>query len=114
MEKIQGQLPGLCEKYALKSLQEPIAVDWTDDSLKAAEGLMQFLALDDYRGKAMQVLQQQSNGIMASRQADFDRLLLNEFKTTADTIAVQMRSALELPTDDMLLIEARKWYGQRQ
>ena len=114
VEKIQGQLPGLCEKYALKSLQEPIAVDWTDDSLKAAEGLMQFLALDDYRGKAMQVLQQQSNGIMASRQADFDRLLLNEFKTTADTIAVQMRSALEFPTDDMLLIEARKWYGQRQ
>ena len=114
MEKMQGQLPELCKKYELKSLSESIAVDWSEDSLKMVEELMHYLALENYKGKALQALDQQRVGIEKSRQADFDKLLLSEFKNSNDSIAVVMRSALVEPTDDILLNEARKWYGQRQ
>ena len=114
VEKIQGQLPELCKKYELKSISETIAFDWSEDSLKLVEDLMQYLAMDNYKGKALQLLGQQRDGIERSRQADFDKLLLDEFKNTNDSIAVVMRSALVEPTDDMLLDEAKKWYGQRQ
>ena len=114
VEKIQGQLPELCKKYELKSLSDPTVFDWSEDSLKLVEELIQYFALDNYKGKALQLLNQQRVGIEKSRQSDFDKLLLNEFKSTNDSIAVLMRSALVEPTDDMLLDEARKWYGQRQ
>ena len=114
VEKIQGQLPELCEKYEMKSLGEGLKFDWSEDSLKMVEGLIQYLALDEYRDRALQTLQQEREGIARSRQADFDRLLLDEFKTTTDSIANKMRSALVEPTDEMLLDEAKKWYGQRQ
>ena len=114
VEKIQGQLPELCKKYELKSLDEDLRFNWSDDSLQLVEGLMPYLALDEYKDKALQALQQQREGIAKSRQADFDRLLLDEFKTTTDSIATQMRSALTDPTEEILLIEAKKWYGQRQ
>ena len=78
------------------------------------EGLIQYLALDEYKDRALQTLQQEREGIAKSRQADFDRLLLDEFKTTTDSIANIMRSALVEPTDEILLDEAKKWYGQRQ
>ena len=114
VEKIQGQLPELCKKYELKSLADPVVFDWSEDSLQYVEELMQYLALDNYKGKALQLLGQQRAGIEKSRQADFDKLLLDEFKNTNDSIAVVMRSALVEPTDEMLLNEAMKWYGQRQ
>ena len=114
VEKIQGQLPELCKKYELKSLSEGLKFDWSEDSLKMVEGLIQYLALDEYKDRALQTLQQEREGIAKSRQADFDRLLLDEFKTTTDSIATKMRSALVEPTDEMLLDEAKKWYGQRQ
>jgi serine/threonine protein kinase len=114
VEKIQGQLPELCEKYEMKSLGEGLKFDWSEDSLKMVEGLIQYLALDEYKDRALQTLQQEREGIARSRQADFDRLLLDEFKTTTDSIATKMRSALVEPTDEMLLDEAKKWYGQRQ
>jgi hypothetical protein len=78
------------------------------------EELMQYLALENYKGKAMQILSQQRASIMKSRQNDFDKLLQNEFMNTSDSLAVVMRSALVEPTDEMLLNEAMKWYGQRQ
>jgi serine/threonine protein kinase len=114
VEKIQGQLPELCKKYELKSLSEGLKFDWSEDSLKMVESLIQYLALDEYKNKALQALEQEREGIAKSRQADFDRLLLDEFKTTTDSIANVMRSALVEPTDEMLLDEAKKWYGQRQ
>ena len=114
VEKIQGQLSELCEKYEMKSLGEGLKFDWSEDSLKMVEGLIQYLALDEYKDRALQTLQQEREGIARSRQADFDRLLLDEFKTTTDSIATKMRSALVEPTDEMLLDEAKKWYGQRQ
>ena len=114
VEKMQSQLPELCEKYELKSLSEDLKFNWSDDSLKMVENLIQYLALDEYKDKAMQAIQQQRDGIAKSLQADFDRLLLDEFKTTNDSIATKMRSALNEPTDEMLLDEAKKWYGQRQ
>ena len=114
VEQIQGQLPELCKKYELKSLSEPIAVDWSEDSLKLVEGLVQYLAMDDYKAKAMQTIKNQGAGIMSYRQAGFDRLLLDEFQASTDSIAVVMRSALEEPTEARLLEEAKKWYGQRE
>ena len=114
VEKMQSQLPELCQKYELKSLSEDLKFNWSADSLKMVENLIQYLALDEYKDKAMQAIQQQRDGIAKSRQADFDRLLLDEFKTTNDSIATKMRSALNEPTDEMLLDEAKKWYGQRQ
>jgi serine/threonine protein kinase len=112
VETIKGQLPDLCKKYELKSLDEPIAVDWSEDSLKLVEGLRQYLAMDDYKAKAMQAIESQRAGIESYRQSNFDRLLLDEFQTTTDSIAVVMRSALEEPTEARLLEEAKKWYGQ--
>ncbi len=114
VEKMQGQLPELCKKYELKSLGENIGFDWSTDSLQMVEALMPYLALDEYKDKVMQVLQQERDGIAKSRQNDFDRLLLEEFKTTTDSIADKMRSALTDPTEEILLNEAKKWYGQRQ
>ena len=110
VEKVQALLPGLCQKYEMKSLSEPIEVDWTDDSVQLAGILMQYLGLDEYRAKALQVIEQQHAGIIDSRQADFNRLLLNEFKTTNDSIAVQMRSVLNDTIEEQWLIEAGKWY----
>ena len=110
LEKIQGELPELCEKYALQSINEPIAVDWSEDSLRLVEGLMPYLAIDEYKAKALQVMERQRVGIERSREADFEQLLLSEFKSTNDSLAVKMRSALVDPTDDQLLIEAGRWY----
>ena len=110
VENIKGQLPELCKKYELKSISEPVVVDWTEDSLQLAQGLVQYLALDEYKDRALKVLDEQRAGIQRSRQVDFDRLLLSAFKTSNDSIAVLMRSALTDPTDEQLLIEAGKWY----
>ena len=114
VEKMQGQLPELCKKYELKSLSESLGFNWSDDSLKMVGALIPYLALDEYKDKAVQALQQQREGIAKSRQADYDHLLLEEFKTTTDSIAIKMRSALTDPTEEILLNEAKKWYGQRQ
>ena len=113
IERMQAATPDLCEKYHLTSLSEPIAVDWSEDSLEMAENLMRYLTMDNYRGKAMKVLHDQSEAIAESRQADFDQLLLNEFKSTNDSIAVALRKGLSDPTDAELLNEARKWYENR-
>ena len=110
VEKIKGQLPELCKKYELKSISEPVVVNWTEDSLQLVQGLVQYLALDEYKDRALKVLDEQRAGIQRSRQVDFDRLLLSAFKTSNDSIAVVMRSALTDPTDEQLLIEAGKWY----
>ena len=67
---------------------------------------------DDYKAKAMQAIESQREGIESYRQSNFDRLLLDEFQTTTDSIAVVMRSALQDPTEARLLEEAKKWYGQ--
>ena len=114
IDKIQAGLPQLCEKYAMQSLDEPVAVDWSDDSLKLVEVLMPYLSMDEYKNKALKVLEDQSAGIVNSRLDDFDRLLLTEFKTTTDTIAVKIREGLPEATDSALLEEAKKWFPNRQ
>ena len=114
VEKLQAELPGLREKYALKSLTEPMGFDWSEDSMRLAKDLMPYLRMDDYKEKAEQALEAERAGIEAGRKADFDRLLLNEFKNTDDSTAFQMRTALGGTTDSVLLIEARKWLKQRQ
>ena len=111
---INDALPALCEKYALKSIDDPIAVNWSDDSLQYVEKMMRFLAIDEYKGKVMQLLEDQGAAIEESRRADFDRMLLDVFKTTNDSLAVEMRKVLVEPSDTLLLIEANKWFGQRR
>ncbi len=113
LEAMRDNQGKLCEKYALKSLKEPIAVDWSSDSLKLAESLAQYLSMDEYKAQALQAIESQRAGIESCREADYDRLLLEEFRTTTDSVAVRMRSALSDPTEARLLEEARRWYGQR-
>ena len=113
VDKMKSDLPKLCEKYAMKSLDEPIAVNWSDDSLKLVETLMPYLSMDEYKAKAMKVLEDQSIGIVNSRLDDFDRLLLTEFKTTNDSIVAKIREGLPEATDSVLLEEAKKWYATR-
>ena len=114
IDKIQAGLPQLCKKYAMQSLDEPVAVDWSEDSLQLVETLMPYLSMEEYKGKAMKALEDQSAGIVNSRLDDFDRLLLTEFKTTTDTIAVKIREGLPEATDSVLLEEAKKWFPNRQ
>jgi serine/threonine protein kinase len=113
IEDMQAELPELCEKYALTSLTEPVAVDWSEDSLRYVDNLMKYFRMEEYKAKAAQAIENQRIGIENSRVADFDRLLLTEFKNTNDSLALQMKSALVNPSDTVLLMEARKWYGLR-
>ena len=113
LEAMRNDQSRLCEKYALRSLNEPIVVDWSADSLKLAESLAPYLAVDEYKAQALQAIESQRASILNCREADFDRLLLQEFKSTTDSVAVSMRSALTDPTESRLLEEARRWYSQR-
>ena len=110
VDKMKAEQPALCEKYALKSLDEPIAVDWSEDSLRLVEALMPYLSMDEYKAKAMKAIEAQGTGIVNRRLDDFDSLLLAEFKTTNDTVAMKIREGLPDATDSVLLNEARKWY----
>lgn len=114
LENIQNESPALCEKYKLQSIDEPIAFNWVDDSLRLAQNLMPFFGMNDYKAKALQALDLQKNRIEERRKADFNTLLLNEFKTSQDSLAVVLKSNLEEPTDSVLFIEASKWFEQRK
>ena len=114
LENIQNESPALCEKYKLQSIDEPIAFNWVDDSLRLAQNLMPFFGMNDYKAKALQALDLQKNRIEERRKADFNTLLLNEFKTAQDSLAVALKSNLEEPTDSVLFIEASKWFEQRK
>ena len=120
LEKMQAELPELCKKYELKSLADPFDLDWSEDSMRYMQTLFHYighdeavLGFEDISAKAIHFFETQRAGIEASREADFEQLLLNEFKSTNDSLAVVMRSALISPTEDDLLIQARKWFGQR-
>ena len=119
LEKMQNELPELCEKYELKSLSEPIAVDWSDDSVRYMQGLSQYighdeaaLGFEDISAKAVRFFKQQRAGIEKCRQNDFNRLLVSEFENANDSLAVALRTPLVDPTDEQLLIEAEKWLQQ--
>ena len=114
VDNIQKELPALCEKYQLKSLNEPIAVDWSEDSLRIAQTLTPYFGSEDYKARSISLLKSQKSQIEASRRADFDRLLLNEFKQATDSVSMQMKQAVPDATDEQLLREANRWYSQRQ
>lgn len=111
MENMRNELPGLCQKYQLKSISEPIAVNWTEDSLRLASTLIPFFGSDEYKSKAIKALNAQKTSIENSRQKDFDRLLLIDFKNANDSLAVQMKSNLPELSDSLLFIEAVKWFN---
>ena len=114
IEKIQQELPALCEKYQLKSLNEPIAFNWSDDSLRIAQSLAPFFGSDDYKARSINLLKSQKSQIEARRRADFDRLLLNEFKQATDSVAMQLKEAMAEATEEQWLSEASRWFSQRQ
>ena len=114
VERIKGELPALCEKYALKSIDEPLPVDWSEDSSRYAQDLVRYFAVDKYKDGISQLFEDQRSAIDNSRKADFDRMLLDVFKTTNDSLAVQMRSALVSPSDTVLLMTANRWFEQRR
>ena len=109
---MQSELPSLYEKYQLKSLDEPIAFKWTDDSMRYVQSFMPYFGSDEYKAKAITTLESQRAAIENHRRADFDRLLVNEFKQATDSIAMQLKTALPDPTEEQLLIVAGKWYNQ--
>jgi len=112
VDNMRNELPALCEKYQLKSLDETVSVNWSDDSLRYVQSLMPFFGAEDYQTKALQALKEQKNAIESSRKKDFNRILLGEFKNASDSLAIVLKSPLVDPTDEQLLIEAQKWYRE--
>ena len=112
VDNMRNELPALCEKYQLKSLNEPVAVNWKEDSLRYIQNLMPFFGAENYESNALQALKEQKNAIESSRKKDFERILLGEFKTANDSLALVLKTPLVDPTDEQLLIEAQKWYDQ--
>ncbi|MCR5037958.1 MAG: serine/threonine protein kinase [Bacteroidales bacterium] len=112
VSNMQNELPSLCEKYQLKSLNEPINFSWADDSLRYVSSLTPYFSSDEYKSQAMKALESQREAIEESRRADFDKLLVSEFKQATDSVALQLKTALPDPTEDQLLIMAGKWYNQ--
>lgn len=112
VSNMQNELPSLCEKYQLKSLNEPINFSWADDSLRYVSSLTPYFGSDEYKIQAMKALESQREAIEESRRADFDKLLVSEFKQATDSVALQLKTALPDPTEDQLLIMAGKWYNQ--
>ena len=109
---MQSELPTLYQKYRLKSLDEPMTFNWSEDSLRYVQNLMPYFASEEYKSQALKALNSQRNSIEASRRADFDRILVQEFKQATDSVAMQLKTILHDPTDDQLLIVAGKWYEQ--
>ena len=107
-----NELPTLCEKYKLKSLNEPINFNWADDSLRFVSNLVPYFSSDEYRSQALKALERQRLAIEENRRANFDELLVSEFKQATDSVAMQLKATLPDPTQDQLLIMAGKWYNQ--
>ena len=113
IENMQNESDALCAKYKLTSIDQSIAPDWSEDSLRLVQDLLPFYSMDDYRARVFDALETQRNIIIETRQHEFDALLLESFKTADDSIAVSLREALTEPTDSALFIEAGKWFEQR-
>lgn len=115
IQAINDATPQLCSKYALNSLNEDaITFDWREDSTRYAENLGRFLSMDEYKDEVLKVLNSQRTAIENSRRADFDRLLLSEFKNTNDIKADSIRRALPSASDAELLEAANRWYAAKQ
>lgn len=119
LDKLAGELPDLCKKYELKSLDEPIAVDWSEDSIRFMQRLSQYIGHDDaslgyenISAKTLRFFEQERAAIEKSRQDDYDHLLVNEFKQANDSVAMKFKNTIPDPTFDQLLIVANKWYNQ--
>lgn len=109
---MQNELPALYEKYQLKSLDEPIAFEWSEDSLRYVKNLLPYFGSEDLKSQALKALGDQRKSIEESRRSDFDRILVQDFKQATDSVALQLKTVLRDPTDDQLLIIAGKWYNQ--
>ena len=112
VENMKLELPDLCQKYRLHSTSEPLAVDWSADSLRFAKKLTPFFVSEQYRTMALDALNEQKRAIEDSRQRDFNSLLVESFKNADDSLALVMKTAKPNMSDDELLIEAGKWFEQ--
>ena len=88
MEKINAEMPALCEKYKLTSIEEPVDLPaaWKEDSVRFSQQLARFMGVDSLRRVAEQALENQRQTLLLSRQRDYDTLW-NELRQAADSIA---------------------------
>jgi len=90
VEKINAETQSLCEKYHVKSLDGPLGMpeEWKTDSIQLSKRLAPFFeVVENLRPEAEQVIQNQKQAIMKSRQHDIDSLKKLQAQTI-DSIAV--------------------------
>lgn len=109
---IRDELPDMIEKYRIRSVDEPVAPDWAADSLRFAQSLAPFFGSGDYKARAIATLNEQKAAIEASRQKDFDSLVVVKFKAENDTLVKALQAVQPSLTDQQWLDEARKWFGK--
>ena len=115
MDKIEAETAQLCERYKLRSLDEPLGVPaaWKDDSLRYCQQLTPFFGMDSLYQKAMLAFETQKQAIAESRQHDFDALLLTEFRQATDSLALELKANLVEPSDSLLFVQAGQWFQKK-
>ncbi|MBP5573275.1 MAG: protein kinase [Bacteroidales bacterium] len=115
MDKINSETAQLCERYQLRSLDEPIAVPeaWKEDSLRYCQQLTPFFGMDSLYQKAVSAFAQQKQAIAESRQHDFDALLMTEFRQATDSVAMQLKANLVEPSDSLMRVLANRWFEKK-
>ena len=116
MDKIDAETAQLCERYRLRSLDEPVAVPeaWKDDSLRYCQQLTPFFGMDSLYQKAVAAFAQQKQAIAESRQHDFDALLMTEFRQATDSVAVELKANLVQPSDSLMFVLANRWFEKKR
>lgn len=110
-EKINNEIPDLCEKYKLTSLDEPISLptEWKDDSIRFVHQLSPYSNIDSLSNLSSQLIANCKQQLEESRQRDFNTLAITAFRQATDSIAIQMKSSIEDSSDSLLLEKAAQW-----
>lgn len=116
MDKIDAETAQLCERYRLRSLDEPVAVPeaWKDDSLRYCQQLTPFFGMDSLYQKSIAAFAQQKQAIAESRQHDFDALLMTEFRQATDSVALSLKANLVEPSDSLMFVLANRWFEKKR
>ncbi len=109
VDKINSENASLCDKYKIISANDPIAVDWTEDSLRLCQQLSNYFADADLKDEACDVLNSQRESIISKRMSDHNAVLLNAFRQAQDTTAMRLKVGMEQSSDSALLVVAEKW-----
>lgn len=115
VDKILNEIPDLCEKYKLSTLEETITLpaEWKDDSTRFAQQLTPYSNIDSLYQQSSQLIDNCRQQIEESRQRDFNTLAITAFRQATDSVALQMKAALEEPSDSLLLEQAFQWLQKK-